>query len=136
MRERILKLLEAKSISAARLADLIEINRSSMSHITSGRNKPSLDVVQKILRHFPEINSEWLILGVGEMFGNKNVSQEPNLFSNIYTTNNESDGYVQKSTNNLFPAKEPQKIITSPEKKIEKIVVFFSDKTFEEIHNK
>ncbi|MFM1836104.1 MAG: hypothetical protein RJA04_792, partial [Bacteroidota bacterium] len=53
--EKIELLIKRKQLSASQFADKLGIPRSSISHILSGRNKPSLDVVQKILRVFPEI---------------------------------------------------------------------------------
>ena len=80
MKGRILRFLEQKNVSATKFADTIGITRSSMSHIVSGRNKPSMDMVQKILQHYPEVNPDWLILGQGDMFRQKKVTQETNLF--------------------------------------------------------
>lgn len=47
---------------------MIGVQRSSISHILSGRNRPSLDFVQKILKVFPDIRSEWLVMGKGPMY--------------------------------------------------------------------
>lgn len=65
--ERIKKILEEYGLSPSGFADLIKIQRSSMSHILSGRNNPSLDMVQKILSSFPELESDWLLIGRGPM---------------------------------------------------------------------
>ena len=54
-------LIQTKKLSASQFADTLGIPRSSISHILSGRNKPSLDVVQKILIAFPEIPAEELL---------------------------------------------------------------------------
>lgn len=59
--EKIELLIKRSQMSASQFADVINIPRSSISHIISGRNKPSLDVVQKILRTFPEISAEELL---------------------------------------------------------------------------
>lgn len=67
MNERIALLLKFKNISAAVFADEIDVQRSGISHILSGRNKPSLEFIQKVLKVYPEINPEWLISGKGSM---------------------------------------------------------------------
>ena len=54
-------------MSPASFADCINVNRSSVTHIFTGRNQPSLDVAKKILKAFPEISSDWLIMGTGTM---------------------------------------------------------------------
>ncbi|MEY2792313.1 MAG: hypothetical protein RJA76_305 [Bacteroidota bacterium] len=59
--EKIELLIKRTQMSASQFADVINIPRSSISHIVSGRNKPSLDVVQKILKSFPEISAEELL---------------------------------------------------------------------------
>ena len=68
MVERINLLLKAKNITARQFAEEIGIQPSGMSHIMSGRNNPSLDFVMKVVRRWPEVNINWLMLGKGEMY--------------------------------------------------------------------
>lgn len=68
MIERINLLLKAKNITARQFAEEIGIQPSGMSHIMSGRNNPSLDFVMKVVRRWPEVNINWLMLGKGEMY--------------------------------------------------------------------
>ena len=63
MIERIKKIMFDNNLSAARFADKIGVPKSGLSHILSGRNNPSLDYISKILEAFPNVDSEWLILG-------------------------------------------------------------------------
>lgn len=77
MVDRITLLLKARNISASQFADEIGVQRSSISHVLSGRNKPSLDFIQKILVKYPEINPDWLLFGKGAM------NLEYNLFSEL-----------------------------------------------------
>lgn len=65
--ERISKIIEYSGLSSSEFADRIEVQRSSISHITSGRNKPSLDFLVKVKQSFPELAWDWLILGVEPM---------------------------------------------------------------------
>jgi transcriptional regulator with XRE-family HTH domain len=58
-------LLQELKLTAAEFAGRIGVQRSSMSHVMSGRNKPSIDFLEKILRSFPEVNADWLITGNG-----------------------------------------------------------------------
>ena len=67
LKERISKVITYSELSLSEFADEIEVQRSSISHITSGRNKPSLDFLMKIKNRFPELEWEWLIEGQGEM---------------------------------------------------------------------
>ena len=61
---RIKKIISENELSAAAFADKIGVQRSSISHILSERNKPSLDFILKILRSFPSLSSDWLLLGL------------------------------------------------------------------------
>jgi len=67
MVDRILLVLKIKNLSPSKFADEIGIQRSSMSHIMSGRNLPSLDLILKMLQQFKDINPEWLMQGNGPM---------------------------------------------------------------------
>ena len=62
-------------MSPTNFADTIDINRSSLTHIFSGRNQPSLDVAKKILKAFPDVNTEWLVMGMGPMLKNENAAE-------------------------------------------------------------
>lgn len=73
MTDRITLLIKAKNLSAAQFADEIGVQRSSISHLMSGRNKPSLDLIQKTLQRFPEVSTEWLLFGKGEMVRELNL---------------------------------------------------------------
>lgn len=68
MIKRIKSLISVKNLSASQFADILGVQRSNISHLLSGRNKPSLDFVLKILENFPEVSVEWLINGKGEMY--------------------------------------------------------------------
>ena len=63
---RLKKILDYYSLSASAFAETITVQRSSISHILSGRNKPSLEFITKVLKAFPEIDLIWLLSGVGE----------------------------------------------------------------------
>ncbi len=67
MVDRIQLILKSKNLSSSQFADEIQVQRSSVSHILTGRNKPSLDFVSKILSSYPELNSDWLLFGKGQM---------------------------------------------------------------------
>ncbi|MDQ0594095.1 DNA-binding XRE family transcriptional regulator [Chryseobacterium ginsenosidimutans] len=67
LNERISKVIEYSNLTSSEFADEIDVQRSSISHITSGRNKPSLEFIIKIKSRFPEILWDWLVTGEGEM---------------------------------------------------------------------
>ncbi|CAM3114308.1 XRE family transcriptional regulator [Chryseobacterium flavum] len=73
LNERISKIIEYSQLTPSEFADEIDVQRSSISHITSGRNKPSLEFIIKIKSRFPELMWDWLVTGEGEML----KSQQP-----------------------------------------------------------
>lgn len=68
MNNRLIAFLQAEELSSARFADIMQIQRSGVSHLLSGRNKPGYDFFEKFLQKFPAINIEWLISGRGKMY--------------------------------------------------------------------
>jgi transcriptional regulator with XRE-family HTH domain len=133
MIERILEILKIKNLSPAQFADLIGVQRSSISHLISGRNKPSLEFIQRILKTFPEINTDWLLSGKGkimnqETYIKEEVSPPDDLFQSEQM-NTEKVPEPKKQE----PEKVQKKKWIDPEgKKIEKIVYFYKDNTFRE----
>lgn len=86
MKERISQIIEYSNLSLSEFADEIDVLRSSISHITSGRNKPSLDFLIKVKNRFPELEWDWLIYGEGEMTKKEKESSTtppPDLFTLI-----------------------------------------------------
>lgn len=78
MINRINLILRAKNITARQFAEEIGIQPSGMSHILGGRNNPSLDFAVKVLKRYPEIDANWLLLGKGAMYGEgESLSAEP-----------------------------------------------------------
>lgn len=125
-------------ISSSQFADEIGVQRSSVSHVLSGRNKPSLDFVTKILAAYPDINSDWLLSGKGNMIldvHSGNVFEEE---SDDGQTSLEIDDFVaEKPEKNEFSSKEIKKKAgniknVAGRKAIERIVLFHKDGTFSE----
>ena len=70
MYERLKNWMESEGLIPSKLADIIGVNRATISHILSGRNKPSIDFLEKLLSSYPNINANWLISGIGYMQNN------------------------------------------------------------------
>ncbi len=144
MINRVKKIIAENEFSSSKFADEIGVQRSSISHILSGRNKASLEFVQKILKRFPEINSDWLISGKGKM----KSQQDSNLFSQEQNKKSVEISSVEEKTDSKkeveiieLPKKRICEVltkdivsnqkITSSTKEIEKIIMFYTDKTFD-----
>ncbi len=81
MKDRIHKLLLEEKMTAAKFAEEIGIQASSISHFLSGRNKPSTDIIVKILNRFRGVNAEWLLTGRGNMYKDDSSTVVNNLIS-------------------------------------------------------
>ncbi|MGG7665107.1 helix-turn-helix transcriptional regulator [Dyadobacter sp. BHUBP1] len=121
--EKIKQILIDKNITPSLFADEIGIQRSSMSHILAGRNKPSLDMVQKIVKRFPDLGINWILDDEPLPVTAPAAIHEPAL----------------ESRKKTVPAPQPtqpnvvkEKPVILPEKKIEKVLIFYSDGTFQE----
>ena len=110
MEERIRQIMEKEKLSASKFAEAIGVQRSNISHILSGRNKPSLELINKILDRFQDLNTDWLLLGKGQM------TQAPN------SSDQDSPSYAFE---NKSPTKNSQKTPV-------RIVWFYDDQSFEE----
>ena len=108
---RLKKILNYHQLTASLFADKIGVQRSSISHILSGRNKPSLDFILKVTNTFTDVDIYWLLNGKGEF----PKEQVPN--NKVFSPNESS--IVETST-------------SKSSKKMNRIVVFYEDGTFEE----
>lgn len=141
MRERIIQIMEREGMNPSKFAEAIGIQRSAMSHIISGRNNPSLDVLMKILEQFTYIDSDWLLFGRGEIIRNdNNQTKEPDLFSNLpvnAANPTVAPEYRRENRDNLLQndikhaVKESIIIPDKPSKIVTKIMVFYSDNTYD-----
>lgn len=85
MNKRLNQFLELEDLSPSQFAEIMGIQRSSVSHILSERNKPSYDFIEKMLTKFPQISAEWLILGKGKPYKEQNVSSPQILQHNLFS---------------------------------------------------
>lgn len=135
-------ILDYYNLSASVFADKIGVQRSSLSHLLSGRNKPSLDFIIKVIEVFPEVDLYWMLNGKGNFpksetnmsnSEKENIStsevlkmetnfESQDLFSNITPKNNEKE--IQPSNSDQFT---PTSFSSS---NIEQIVIFYKNGTF------
>ena len=130
-------LLEYYNLNASSFADKIGVQRSSLSHLLSGRNKPSLDFILKILEVFPEVDLYWILNGKGSFpktIGNNNVIETPPailnsepISGNLFSTIPEA-----KTTTPTVEVKKIDQLPQSISNEVEKIVFFYKDGTFKE----
>lgn len=138
MKERIIKIMECERMGQAQFASAIGIQRAAMSHIISGRNNPSLDVMTKILHRYPQINPDWLLLGKGEMLRDNTPAAEPadNIAKNPPQIQVVAEGHqelpFQESRKELDNSEKTWAVsVEKSSKTVSKIMVFYSDNTYD-----
>lgn len=114
-------------------ADKIGVQRSSISHILSKRNKPSLDFIQKILEHYPKIDAQWLINGKQSPKETELVNEEQGESPPTEIQETKIEERVKEVAENSNHNKQVKrsKVFAVVGKKIDRIVVFYTDNTFE-----
>ena len=148
MNTRLKQFLAAENISQAQFADTIKVVRASVSHVLAGRNNPSYDFIKAIMDNYPSLNIEWLLLGKGKMYKDSYYRQEmpesPShgpehdievetglLFSDFPDETSESVANT-KILNEIKETGEPLQQAVK-QRSISKIIVLFSDGSFQEI---
>jgi transcriptional regulator with XRE-family HTH domain len=158
-KERIEKIMLKEGMNSAQFALEIGIQGSTLSHILNGRNKPSLDVLKKILNRFRTLSSDWLILGISPMYRTERNSQMPSLFESVELNDTLSGSSEDKMLDNFAPEFDriqqncnvkvqtplpsgldtaiiPSKPFETNFRSVRKIIVYYTDNTFQEFESK
>lgn len=117
MKDRIKEYIDYKGISPGELASLLEVQRSNISHILNGRNKPGASLIEKLLIVFPDLNARWLMTGEGSM-------------TEVETTAIEIPKTESKP--NLVVEEQPQykRSTNESNRLIDKVVLIYNDGSF------
>ena len=143
-RERLIEIMNSQGVTAKQFSLELGISAGTLSNIIGGRNKPSLELLKSIAAHYPSIQSDWLFLGKGEMYNTSDyeppVSQmstgEPDLFSQINSPSivaptqplSQSETSLVSATTSMTDG-----VRTAPSvRTIQKLIIFYSDGTYEE----
>lgn len=140
MREKLLTILKTEGLKSSQMAERLEINPAAISHILSGRNKPGFDLLQKILRKFPNINPDWLLLDSPQMYREPKAPIDPKMKNGLFAdvpisriadhSSSESPA-VQSAVSSSQPSS-----LTQRSGQIARIVIFYTDHTCEEFRLK
>ncbi len=137
IKDRIAHIIRAKNLTATQFAEMMQIQPSNVSHLLSGRNKPSLDFLIKLKDIFPEYSFDWIILGkkpitlsertqsVKEELQNNDqfpIVETSSNFGDIFSVAEKSD---QDTINTITETKMEQS------KQVKQIVYIYDDNTFE-----
>lgn len=144
MREKLLDLMKCEGLRPTQFAEMLEVNPAGISHILAGRNKPGFDLLQKILRRFPQVNPDWLLLDSDKMYRNQidtnsiapaagqNSSAGKDLFGSVLPDSADENSIPKNAT----PQTESFGVSSLPPNltgasNIKRIIVLYDDQTFE-----
>ncbi|GAA4271781.1 helix-turn-helix transcriptional regulator [Aquimarina gracilis] len=142
--KRIQKIMDYYAVSASSFADYMGVGRSSISHILSGRNKPSLDFVMKITEAYNEVDLQWLLYGKGVFPKSENIMEKKKTIPENSVPLKTGPAPIEQSDQDLFsqsPSEQKEEIqplvskekipkIISENNNVDRIVIFYSDGTF------
>lgn len=133
IKDRLAHIIRAKNLTATQFAEMMQIQPSNVSHLLSGRNKPSLDFLIKLKEVFPEYSFDWIILGKKPITISDRSSQfREELFAPVemISTNNQvaADDVVLETSVDVVEPKVENKVSS---KNIKHIVYVYEDHTFE-----
>lgn len=126
---RLEKIIDFYGLSATAFSEKIDFNRSTISHLLSGRNKPSLEFVMKVVQTFPEVELYWLLNGKGS-FPSESKTPERKLFPDSSQTNNET---VKEKVVSQDSNRDVSENVSNSE--IDRIVIFYKDGSFKAYSN-
>lgn len=159
MKDRLQKFMESERLTSSRLAEIMGVQPSNISHILGGRNKPSFEFIEKMLQRFPKVNPDWLLLGKGPLYRTDlrpaiqpEVRNEPSaavsLFGEVPTSEPGGEkpfavseprhSTIENEEHSAGPVEEKktkkERVAESPQTKpsdeIDYIIVFYKDKSF------
>lgn len=131
--DRLKILMDYYELTPSSLADMIDVQRSSISHLISGRNKPSLDFVMKILETFPEVDLYWFVNGVGEFpLNEKLISEKSNTQISAIENKDQQKIEFPSETNIEQQPTIPENLppLKFNQDEIEQIVIFYKNGLF------
>ena len=126
-RERLIEIMKSEKLNSKQLSLELGVSAGTISNILSGRNKPSLDFLQNVANHFPFISPAWLFLGFGDKYIDGYVPTNSQLEANS-TTSTVAIPQPCQPTKDKIVLPPP----SSNSRTIQKIMIFYSDGTFEE----
>lgn len=137
--ERIAQILKHYTLQPKELAEKCGVQRSAISHLINGRNRPSVSFLSTLSDVYPELDTRWLLHGKGKMFTNvtpSSISTEDTLEATIHEeiTKSENDTSVTSNTQipktTPLPARTQKELEPNSAKTIERVIVCYSDGTF------
>lgn len=160
MKDRIAKIIKKEQLTSQQFAEIIEIQSSTISHILAGRNLPSFKIISNLLEKFPKVSPDWLIFGKGDMYREEDKPRaidhfavNNDMFTNVNQIDDISEDEVPDESVNVADEIanddvnivdnihvnqniSSDNIVSVKSNSPEKIIIMYSDKTFEIFNSK
>lgn len=130
MNNRLQQFLTLEQLSNAQFAEIMGIQRSTVTHILSGRNKPGFEFLQKFLMKFPSVNPDWLLLGRGKPLREMNSPAQSPTSEPVLDLDYESVDDTAPDSGTEPEDEIPQEM----RREVRRITLFYSDGTFQEFY--
>ena len=134
MDEKLRILMQRENLTASRLAEILEIQPASISHILKGRNKPSFELVCRIINRFPQVNPYWLLGDAEDIYNDVAKSTTSTTNGTLFDMGNTAD--VSGAKYDISELAPSVSIPTLGQSDIEKVIIVYRDQTFEELRPK
>ena len=143
MNEKLRILMQHENLTASKLSEILEVKPAAISHILSGRNKPSFELLCKLVNRFPQINPYWLMGDAEEMYHSTSTTTATtsaaattpaSLSGTLFDVASEKNSKEEKS--NIQDDAVIAPISTFGRSDIDKIIIVYRDQTFEELRPK
>ncbi len=147
MKERIIQLMDLLGMNPTQFANAIGVQRTTIQHIISGRNEPSLKIISSIYQCFSNLNLDWLLTGKGEpqisaiKYNHPDIIQktlfanENNIFKDKSLEEIKYQNVEKKQRLNIDRQKSVDKSVNSlndsQPKSIKEIMILYEDGTYE-----
>ncbi len=129
-------LINNLEISNSRFADELGVQRSSISHIISGRNKPGFDFIEKIVNTYPQVNADWLITGRGSVFISNFGEKTANTYNSGTSPSGEERSFELEKEKDAVMSRNVDTIHDKHhDKSIETVIVLYKDGSFREFYH-
>lgn len=142
MQQKLRDLMTSEGLKSGQLAEMLGINPAGISHILSGRNKPGFELLQKILRRFPRLNPDWLLIDQGPMYRPDYKAEAETASTSSIQPSQPAEAATASPSLFTAPNEATNPAIAKNDSiaasvahhatgQIERIVIFYSDQTFE-----
>ena len=133
MQTRLLQFLSAENLTQAEFAKKLGVSGPNVTHIISGRNKPSYDFIQNLANHYPALNLEWLLLGKGKMY-----KENPPVLASEEPENAPFDGLPLENEEEMasiidMDALDNKAQDSVNQRKAVRVTIFYDDGSFQDL---